>query len=86
MLQIVRVEKVDEKNKIICLASMFPSWVMVLKFSKKKHFLKFCADLSKKPESVETIYICASESSHNTLLENDMVYRGLGHRSWDISD
>ena len=45
---------------------MFPSWVMVLKLSKKVHILNFCANLSKKPESVEAIYIYASESSHYT--------------------
>ena len=30
-----RLEKVDEKNGVICLVSMLPSWVMVLKLSKK---------------------------------------------------
>ena len=35
MLQTVRVEKVDKKNGVICLVSMFPSWFMVLKLSKK---------------------------------------------------
>ena len=59
---------------------------MVLKLSKKVHFLQFCADLSKKSKSVKAIYIYASESSHYTLSENDMVYRGLSHRSWDISN
>ena len=86
ILQTVRSEKVDEKNGVICLVSMFPSWVMVLKLSKKVHFLQFCADLSKKSKSVKAIYIYASESSHYTLSENAMVYRGLSHRSWDISD
>ena len=38
MLQTVRAEKVDEKNGVICLVSMFPSWVMVLKLSKKNAF------------------------------------------------
>ena len=33
MLQTVRVEKVDWKNGVICLVSMFPFWVMVLKLS-----------------------------------------------------
>ena len=33
MLEIVKAEKVDEKNGVICLVSMFPSWVMVLKLS-----------------------------------------------------
>ena len=86
MLQTVRAEKVDEKNGVICLVSMFPSWVMVFKLSKKGHFLQFCADLSKKSKSVKAIYIYASESSHYTLSENGMVYRGLSHHSWDISD
>ena len=36
------------KNGSICIVSMFPSSVMVLKLSKKVHFLQFCADLSKK--------------------------------------
>ena len=86
MLQTVRVEKVNEKYGVICLASMFPSWVAVCKLSKKVHILQFCADLSKKSKSSEAIYIYASESSHYTLPENAMVYRGLSHLSWDISD
>ena len=72
MLHILRAEKVDG---VICLISMFPSWVMVRKFSKKVHFLQFCADLSKKPKSVKVIYIYASESFHYTLSENDLVHR-----------
>ena len=86
MLQTVRVKNGDEKNGIICLLFMFPSWVMVLKFSKKVHFLQFSANLSEKPKSVKVIYICTSESFYYTLSENDMVHRDLGHRSWDISD
>ena len=62
--QKVRAEKVDEKNGAICLVSMFPSWVLVCKLSKKVYFLQFCADLSKKFKSVKAIYIHASESSH----------------------
>ena len=38
--------------------------------------MQFCADLCKKPEPVKAIYIYASESSHYTLSENDIVYRG----------
>ena len=41
------------------------------------HVLQFCADLSKKPKSVKEIYIYASRSSHYTLSENDMAYKGL---------
>ena len=85
MLQTVRAEKVD-KNGVICLVSMLPSWVMVLKLSKKVHFLQFCADLSQKPKCVKAIYIYGSESFYYSLSENDMPSRGLSHRSWDISN
>ena len=67
--------KIRWKNGVICLVSMFPSWVMVLKLSKKVHFLQFCADLSKKPKSVKTIYVHAFESSHYILSKNYMAYR-----------
>ena len=86
MIQTVRAEKLDETNEVICLVSMFPSWIMVLKLSKKVHFLQFCADLSKKRESVEAIYIYAYESFHYTLSESDVVYSGLNYRSWGFSD
>ena len=86
MLQTVRVEKVKEKYGVICLASMFPSWVAVCKLSRKVHFLQFCADLNNKSKSVKTIYTYASESSHYTLPKNAIVYRDLSHLSWDISD
>ena len=38
MLQTVKAEKLDEKNGVICLISMFPSWVIVLKLSKRVEF------------------------------------------------
>ena len=41
ILQSVKPEKVDKKNGVICLVSMFPSRVMVLKLSKKMHFWNF---------------------------------------------
>ena len=69
MLQTVSAGKVDEKIWVICLVSMFPSWVMICKLSKKVHVLQFCADLSKKSKSVEAIYIYASKSFHYTLSE-----------------
>ena len=74
MLQTVSAEKLDEKTWVIGLVSMFPSWVMVLKLSKKVHFFQFYADLSRKHKSVKANYIYASESSCDTLSENDMVY------------
>ena len=36
--QTIGAEKVDEKNGVICLASMFPVCIMVLKFSDKVWF------------------------------------------------
>ena len=60
---------------------MPPSIVVVRKLSKKVHFLKFCADLSQKPKSVKAIYIDESETYYYSLSGNDMVYRGLSHRS-----
>ena len=85
MLQTVRGEKLDEQNGVICLVSMFPSWVW-LSIAEKSVFLQFCTDPSKKSSSITAIYIYASESSYYSLSENDMVYRGLSHLSWDISN
>ena len=62
---------------------MFPSWVMVLKLSKKVHFLQFCADLSKKSKSIKEIYIYASERSRYALSIN--VYYAMIYCFGDIS-
>ena len=59
----------------------FLSELWSLNGPKKNKFLQFSADLSKKPKSVKVIYIYPSESSHYTLLENDVVYRSLSHSS-----
>ena len=48
--------------------------------------MHFSDDLRKKPKSVKSISMYVSESSHYTLLENDKVYRGQSHHSWDISN
>ena len=79
-------EKVDEKNGVICLVSQFPSWVIVLKLSRKVHFSQFCADFGKKSKPIKTIYINAFESSPCTLSDYAMVCTGLSHCSWYISD
>ena len=55
--QTIRVEKVNKKNEAIFVALLFRSWVMTFKLFRKVHILQFCADLSKKPKSVKTIYI-----------------------------
>ena len=65
---------------------MLPSTVMVFKLSKKVDFVQFCADLSQKPKCVKGIYIYGSESFYYSYVENDISYRGLSHRSWDISN
>ena len=70
----VRAEKVDEKNGVIFLGSMFPAWVMVCKLSETVLFLQFCADVSKKSKSVRAIYTYGSESFQYTLSENRKCY------------
>ena len=72
ILQTAKVEKVDEKNGFICLAFMFPSWVMVLKLSKKVNFMQFC-DLVKKSKPLKAISIYVPESSHDIVSENGIV-------------
>ena len=84
ILQTIRSGKVDWKNGVICLVPMFPSWVMVLKSSKKVHFLQFCAVLSKKSKSVKAIYIYASERSRCALSENGIVYYAMIYCFGDI--
>ena len=69
----------------ICLVSIFPSKVMVLKFSKKVHFMQFSAGISKKPSSFTFFYIYASEISDYILSKNDKVIRCRSHPTWDIS-
>ena len=75
MLQTVRAEKVDEKNGAICLVSMFPSWVMVLKLP----------EFSKKSNSIKSIYIYASERSHYPISENGIAYYAITYCFGDIS-
>ena len=47
---------------------------MVLKLSKKVHFLKFCGNLRMKYKSIKAIYIYAFERSRCAHLENGIVY------------
>ena len=62
ILQTVRAVKVEEKMGVISLVSMFPSWFMVLRWSKKLDFLQIFL----------SIYIYASESFHYSLSENGL--------------
>ena len=50
---------------------------MVLKLSKKGHFLLYYADLSKKSKSIKAIYVYASERSRYALSENGIVYYAM---------
>ena len=85
MSQTVRAEKVDGKNGVIKLVSIFPSRVMVLKLSKKViSCLKFCADLSKKSKYFKAIYIYISERSRCALSENGIVYFTMIYSFGDI--
>ena len=82
MLQTVSAEKADDKNGVSCLVSTFPSWLTVLKLSKKVHFLQFCANRSKKSKTIKAIYIYPSERSRYALSENGVVYYAMVF--WDI--
>ena len=50
---------------------------MVLKLSKKVHFLQFCDDLSKKSVSIKASYIYTSEMPRYALSENGIVYYAI---------
>ena len=70
ILQTAGVEKVNEKNWVICMVFMFLSWVIVVKLYKNVVFLQFCADISKKSKFIKAIYIYASERDNYILSEN----------------
>ena len=57
ILKTVRSEKLDGENGVICPVSMFPSWAMVLKLSKKVLFLQFRPDSSKKSNLQQFTYM-----------------------------
>ena len=63
----VKARKVDEKNQVICLVSMFLSKVVVLTLSKKVHFFTILCSPQEESKSVKAIYIYASERSHYPL-------------------
>ena len=78
MLLTVRAVEIDEKNGVICLLSMFPSWVKILKLSKKEHFPNFVLTSARNISQSKQV---TSEISYYTLSENYMIYKGLTHRS-----
>ena len=66
-----------KKIGVICLVSMSPSWVFVLKLSKNVSFLQYFADVSKKSKVVIAIYVYTFESSRFALLENGIGYYAM---------
>ena len=72
-------------NRVICLISMFPSWVMVLRLSKNLSFFAICADLRKKSKSIKAIYLYASERARFTISENGIAYYAMTYCFGDIS-
>ena len=78
------------KNGIICLVSMFPSWVMVLKLSKECISCNFVLNSARNLSLLKqftymhfTFYI--SERSRYTLSENGIVYYAITYCFRDIS-
>ena len=58
----VSAGKTDEKNGVICLVFMSPSWVMAVKLSEIVSLLQFFADVRKKSKAVMAIYVYAFET------------------------
>ena len=83
MLPTNRAEKVDEKNGVIYLVFMFPLWVVKLSKRVKFFFSQFCANFSKKLKFVIYMHL---KFIIALFEENDMVYRGLSHHSWNMND
>ena len=65
---------------------MLPSWIMVLKLSKKVHFLQFCTDHGQKPKSVIKQFTYMDLKVLIKLFKKMLVYGGVSHHSWDISN
>ena len=84
MSQTIRTEKLDGKNEVICLVSIFPSRVMVRKLSKKVHFFQYSDDLSKKSKYIKAIYIYAPERAPWILSENGIIYNAMIYCFRDI--
>ena len=79
-------QNVDNKNKVICLASFLASCVIVLKLPKIVHILQNCADPSKKCKYMKAIYLYPSERPCHALSENIIFYRGLSNSSQNIEE
>ena len=77
MLQTLDLKKKKKKRSFVWFSYLlFELWS--LNYPKKCICCNFVLT-SARNKSVRAIYTYASESSHYTLSENDMVYRGLSH-------
>ena len=77
MIKTVRAEKKKNKMGLFVHFSCLLPDLWSLKLSKKVHFLKFCADPSKKSKSIKAMYIHATERFCCTLTENGIVYYAM---------
>ena len=83
-----RLEKEDEQNGFICLVSMLPSWVMVLKLSKKCIFCNFVLTSTRNLILLKQFtYVhlkCLVTHIHKMVLfsENTMSYCFRDFRVW----
>ena len=84
MIKTVRPEKINKKIELFVHFPCLLPDLWSLKLSKKVHFLKFCADLSKKSKSIKAIYVHATERSCCTITENGIVYSAMTYLFGDI--
>ena len=70
-------QKKRSKNAVILVVFIFLSSVMILKLSKKVHFLNFVLNSAKKSKYVKAIYIYVSERSCYAFSENVIVYYAM---------
>ena len=84
ILQTLRSEKVDEKNGVICLVSMFPSWVMVVKLFKKVIFCNFVLTSTRNLNLFKQ-FTYMHLKGLVTLSENSIVYYAITYHFGDIS-
>ena len=73
-------QRINEKNRIICLVVMLTPRVKVIKMSKKAHCLSF---QQKIGHSLSKIFK-ASERSYGILSKNGIVIMFRSYSSWDI--
>ena len=84
MLQTVRAEKLDKINWVICPVSMFPSWVMVFKLSKKVHFCNFVLTSARNLSLLKQFTYMPTGRLRYVLSENGIAYYTMAYCFGDI--